>query len=88
MPHPLSRLHDTLTHAMTFRLQRHNMISANLANIDTPGYTPVELQFQDQLESFMRGASPLELDRTHDQHRSLGEVEGQKPLFGIIEEAT
>ena len=87
MPHPLSRVNDTLAHAMTFRLQRHNMISANIANIDTPNYTPVELQFRDQLESFMKGASPLELNKTHSHHRTLGEVEGQPPMLGIIEKA-
>jgi flagellar basal-body rod protein FlgB len=45
------RLSSTMNHAMTYRLQRHNMISSNIANIDTPGYTPVELQFQEQLRS-------------------------------------
>ena len=85
MPHPLSRLNDTLTHAMTFRLQRQNMISANLANIDTPNYTPVELQFRDQLESFMQGSSPVELSKTHGGHRALGISEGESALFGTIE---
>lgn len=85
MPHPLSRLTDTLTHAMNFRLQRQNMISANIANIDTPNYTPVELTFRDQLETFMQGSSPIELTKTHTQHRTLGQSEGQPPIFGIIE---
>lgn len=52
------RLSSTMQHAMTFRLQRHNMISANIANIDTPGYTPVELQFQDQLRSYYENDAP------------------------------
>ena len=34
------RLSQTLEHAMDFRLERSNMIAANLANVDTPGYTP------------------------------------------------
>ena len=86
MAHPLSRLTDTLTHAMNFRLQRQNMISANLANIDTPGYTPVDLKFQDQLDSFMKGASPIALNQTHDAHRRLGEMDGSEPIFGVVEE--
>ena len=52
------RLSGTLAHAMDYRLQRHNMISANMANIDTPGYTPVELQFQEQLRSYYENDSP------------------------------
>ena len=86
MAHPLSRLTDTLTHAMNFRLQRQNMISANLANIDTPGYTPVELKFQDQLDGFMRGDSPMGLDKTHGAHRHLGQMDHSAPIFGAIEE--
>ena len=86
VPVPLARLTDTLAHAMNFRLQRHNMISANLANIDTPNYTPVELQFQNQLDSFLEGDSPLQLNKTHAQHRLLGESEDNKNLFGAIED--
>ena len=52
------RLSSTMNHAMTYRLQRHNMISSNMANIDTPGYTPVELQFQEQLRSYYENDSP------------------------------
>ena len=88
MPHPLSRLTDTLTHAMNFRLQRQNAIAANIANVDTPNYTPVELQFQDQLDSFLKGHSPLKLNQTHESHRMLGAGPGEgDPIFGSIEEA-
>lgn len=52
------RLSSTMNHAMTYRLQRHNMITSNMANIDTPGYTPVELQFQDQLRSYYENDAP------------------------------
>jgi flagellar basal-body rod protein FlgB len=47
-----------MQHAMNYRLQRHNMISANIANIDTPGYTPVELQFDEQLRSYYQNTDP------------------------------
>ena len=86
MPHPLSRLNDTLAHAMNFRLQRQNAISANIANVDTPNYTPVELQFNAQLDSFMKGHSPLELSKTHQSHRVMGE-DGSLPIFDPIEKA-
>ena len=80
MPLPFARLHNTMAHAMNFRLQRHNMISANLANIDTPNYTPVELQFQGQLETFLSGSSPMELKTTHNSHRNVGGF-GEGPSF-------
>jgi flagellar basal-body rod protein FlgB len=44
------------------------MIAANLANIDTPGYTPVELKFEDQLKSFLEGEKPLGMSATHERH--------------------
>jgi flagellar basal-body rod protein FlgB len=44
------------------------MIAANLANIDTPGYTPVELKFEDQLRSFQEGNKPIGMSATHDRH--------------------
>lgn len=32
-----------LDHSMNFHIQRQNLISANIANVDTPGYAPREL---------------------------------------------
>ena len=82
----LDRLSSTVQHAMTYRLQRHNMISANMANIDTPGYTPVELQFQEQLRSYYENDAPYSstsrgLTTTHSSHFGMddpieqGEIE-------------
>lgn len=67
------RLSSTMQHAMTYRLQRHNMITANIANIDTPGFTPVELQFQEQLRSYYENDAPHSstsrgLASTHSSH--------------------
>ena len=88
MPHPTSRLTDTLSHAMTFRLQRQNAIAANLANVDTPGYTPVELKFNDQLDGFMKGHDQLRMSTTHANHRTFGATPGgSDPLFAPIERA-
>ena len=64
------RLQGTMSHALDYRLQRNNMIAANLANIDTPGYTPVELKFEDQLKSFLEGDKPIGMSSTHERHFS------------------
>jgi flagellar basal-body rod protein FlgB len=34
---------DHLTSAMTFHRERHTVIAGNLANLDTPGFRPVDL---------------------------------------------
>ena len=62
------RLSGTMSHALDFRLQRNNIVAANLANIDTPGYTPVELKFEDQLKSFLEGDKPIGMSATHERH--------------------
>jgi flagellar basal-body rod protein FlgB len=34
---------DALEHAMTFNRERHTVLAGNVANLDTPGYRPVDL---------------------------------------------
>jgi flagellar basal-body rod protein FlgB len=40
-----------LEHALDVRLLRHNVLSNNLANADTPGFTPMDLDFRSQVEA-------------------------------------
>lgn len=68
------RLSTTLEHALDFRLERGNMLSANLANIDTPGYTPVELKFDDQLADFLAGRSPPQINRSDATHMGATQI--------------
>jgi len=52
-----------LTHAIDGLTDRQSVISANLANIDTPGYQPQALDFETALQSelaSMGGASPAD----------------------------
>ena len=49
------RLTTTLERSLDFRLERGNAISANLANVDTPGFTPLELHFDEQLQQYLSG---------------------------------
>ena len=75
------RLSGALSHSMDYLLIRNNMISSNMANLDTPGYTPVELKFEEQLKSYLAGNDPMGIATTNDKHISLeapieqGEVE-------------
>lgn len=40
-----------LSHALDVRLQRQEMLSGNLANVDTPGYQARDVSFDESLES-------------------------------------
>lgn len=73
------RLSATLERGLDFRLERANVINANLANVDTPGYTPVDLKFEEQLQRFLAGDLPAGLRHTDPRHRgpAVGDVRGE-----------
>jgi len=53
-----------LTHALDGLTDRQSVISANLANIDTPGYQPKALDFESALKTeyaSMQGGSPADM---------------------------
>ena len=66
---------DIAHRAMDYHLRRHNVLASNVANLDTPGFRPMEL-VRDTSE--VRGAAKLSRTRaTHMRHVSLeGEVVG------------
>jgi flagellar basal-body rod protein FlgB len=53
--------------AMTLRAHRANILASNLVNIDTPGYTPRDLNFKDILNQTgsLKAVTP---QRTHSSH--------------------
>lgn len=53
--------------AMDLRLQRQNLVTANVANINTPGYKARRLEFEKQMQH------ALDLDATGRMTRTSGE---------------
>lgn len=53
--------------AMTLRAHRANILASNLVNVDTPGYTPRDLNFKDVLNQAgsNKAVTPV---RTHASH--------------------
>ena len=43
---------DTLESALTFHRERHTVLAGNIANLDTPGYKPLDLQRTTPTEGF------------------------------------
>ena len=41
---------------------RQKLVAANIANIDTPGYTSKDIDFQSELNSLMKGQAPQVID--------------------------
>lgn len=58
-----------LAQALDVRSERHRVITANIANQDTPGYQAMEVNFKEALRS-VSGAPLIRLDRTNPSHLS------------------
>lgn len=70
------RITSLLGKALDLRLSRQQVLSANVANADTPGYTPIDLKFEKALEK----ALPLgQLSVSDERHLQPTEVDSQEP---------
>ena len=54
--------------ALDVSAKRHNLIASNIANMDTIGYTPSDLDFNKTLDRAMAKPEPDYLAKTHDRH--------------------
>ena len=78
-----------LERALDVRLERHNVLSGNLANIDTPGYRPKDINFAAAMAAVPRGgeAGTSATMQTSDGHMSasigsgIGGIGGDIPLI-------
>jgi flagellar basal-body rod protein FlgB len=70
-----------LSHMLDFRAQNHGVISSNLSNIDTPGYKPKELEFDQELKRAVE-QSGIRLTKTDGKHLSSGTGTLDNPVFG------
>ena len=73
----MSLINDTTNQAMQgsldLRFRRQEMLSSNLANMDTPGYQPQDLEFEGALRKIRHNeTSHVGMDRTNNEHRTMG----------------
>jgi flagellar basal-body rod protein FlgB len=61
---------DRLENAMSFHRDRHAVLAGNVANVDTPGYRPFDLERVETPEG------PMSLARTNEGHLPGPETEG------------
>lgn len=58
-------------HSMRIRAERANVLSSNLANVDTPNYKARDLDFQSALKDRMNQSGGKSLSTSHSGHMSL-----------------
>ena len=56
--------------ALDVSARRHNLITGNIANMDTIGYNPRDLDFNKTLKRAMGEKEPDFLEKTHSKHLS------------------
>ncbi|QOP45017.1 flagellar basal body rod protein FlgB [Sulfurimonas paralvinellae] len=69
----ISKTHSLLARAMDFRAARQDMISSNIANVDTPNYRPRDIRFEEALmaqknELYKNHTNELQMARTNGRH--------------------
>jgi flagellar basal-body rod protein FlgB len=61
---------------LDIRGARHQVLSGNIANVETPDYVAKDLPFQKVFENSLEGSGLLALNKTHKQHLPVYEEEG------------
>jgi flagellar basal-body rod protein FlgB len=89
------KLFDTtltqLERSLDVRLARHNVLSGNLANVDTPGFNPKDVDFRSAMEAASNAANGTgptagpKLTSTDERHLATGGMSGTDdvPLIEI-----
>jgi flagellar basal-body rod protein FlgB len=62
----------TLEIAIDLRSKLHQQIATNIANLDTPGYKPQSLDFEEQLKRLPELLDTNSLGVTHERHFPIG----------------
>lgn len=60
-----------LSSVLDYRSERQKLISTNVANIETEGYQPKELEFKNHLLDSMGNRQNVQIVRTHRKHLPL-----------------
>ncbi|MGE4553602.1 MAG: flagellar basal body rod protein FlgB [Desulfovibrionaceae bacterium] len=59
---------DLTAKVMDMRLERQNLVVANITNVNTPQYRPVHLEFEHDLQSALALDMDGKVTRTNDKH--------------------
>ncbi len=73
--------HQLMGKSLDVSAKRHNLIVGNIANMDTIGYHPRDLDFQKTLQRAMGKKEPDYMAKTDADHLSFSD-DGAHPLLG------
>ena len=68
----MDRAMDIMRNALNVTSDRNQLITGNIANVDTIGYAPKDLDFKQSLLNAMASEDEASLTRTDDMHYKTG----------------
>ncbi|RMH36108.1 MAG: flagellar basal body rod protein FlgB [Nitrospirae bacterium] len=71
--------------ALDIRSAAHELIAANIANEETPGYKARHIPFRETLDAVLSGHHPLEPHNTHPRHIPVADEQGRLFHFATRE---
>ncbi len=78
MSRVFENLLDVTEQSLSLRVKRQNILAANVANGDTPGYTPMDISFEEQLKESLNkdknSIDSIEFKQTSEIHLSDDDI--------------
>ena len=75
---------NMLSAMLDFRSNRHKLIASNVANLDTPGYRPKDINFKKELGLALGSGSKLTVRKTDTRHLSLNSMNSNGIDSGVV----
>jgi flagellar basal-body rod protein FlgB len=75
---------EQLRAGLDYHLARHNLLTANLAHVDTPGFKPLDLQRSSAFEGALHAA----LETTQPGHIGTAEATSSGESFKVVTDAS
>lgn len=69
---PFDNKVQLLSKVLNLRADKAQVISANIANAETPGYSAVRFDFESDLANAIKGSNSVHLTTSHSGHIPLG----------------
>jgi len=66
---------------LDFQSERHTILTANVANVDTPGYKGHDVRFADELKRAIDAEGTISLKKTNEKHLpvEMSQLRGVEP---------
>lgn len=62
------KLLDVTEKSLDLRVNRQNILASNIANQDTPNFTPVDISFENELKQHLENDEKAEILKTNEKH--------------------